>query len=403
MFSKRNLLPRNQVLLLLLLLLPLSLCAQKKQIQAARDQVKSGKDLAKAVASMQGLLTDSANRRNPRIWIVLCDALTAQYEQGNEGLYLGQATDTTALFAVTKKLFETMSAFDSIDVIPDAKGRVRAEHRQRHAAYLHAIRPNLFNGGVFYTRKQAYEEAYGFYETYIQSANWPIFTGYDYMEKDPLLPHAAYWAMYCGYKLGSAARIIRYQDLAERDTSMLNFVRQYQAEAFLLQKDTTRYVDALRDGFARYPNFSFFYPRLIAYYEHHGQHDSSLVVADRALEADSTCVLFRLTKSSILLNLGRYDECVALCKGLLTQNDSLAEAYYYIGLAHFNQAIALDKVVQRNRSQRERIIGLYKEALPYLERFRALAPNERERWLQPLYTIYLNLNMGKEFDEINQS
>ena len=40
-------------LLALLLLLPLVLCAQKKQIQTARDQVKSGKDLAKAVASMQ--------------------------------------------------------------------------------------------------------------------------------------------------------------------------------------------------------------------------------------------------------------------------------------------------------------------------------------------------------------
>lgn len=44
-------------LLALLLLLPLALCAQKKQIQTARDQVKSGKDLAKAVASMQGLLS----------------------------------------------------------------------------------------------------------------------------------------------------------------------------------------------------------------------------------------------------------------------------------------------------------------------------------------------------------
>ncbi|EJW95643.1 secreted protein, partial [gut metagenome] len=68
-------------LLGLLLLLPLTLCAQKKQIQVARDQVKAGKELAKVVASMQGLLSDSANRQNPRIWLVLCDALKVQYEQ----------------------------------------------------------------------------------------------------------------------------------------------------------------------------------------------------------------------------------------------------------------------------------------------------------------------------------
>ena len=354
-------------LLALLLLLPLALCAQKKQIQTARDQVKSGKDLAKAVASMQGLLSDSANRQNPRIWLVLCDALKAQYEQSNERLYLKQATDTTTIFSLTMRLFETLSAFDSLDVRPDSKGRVRAEHRERHAAFLHSIRPNLFNGGVFYTRKRQYADAYRFYETYIRSKDWPIFTGYDYADRDPLLPHAAYWAMYCGYKLGSADQIIRYQDLAERDTSMLNFVRQYQAEAYLLQGDSTRYVEALRDGFDRYPNFSFFYPRLIAYYERHGDHDSSLVVADRALEADSTSVLFRLTKGSILLNLGRYDDCIAICKGLLEQNDSLADAHFYIGLAYFNQAI-----------------------------------DQRNRWLQPLYTIYLKLNMGEEFDEINK-
>ena len=175
-------------LLALLLLLPLVLCAQKKQIQTARDQVKSGKDLAKAVASMQGLLSDSANRQNPRIWLVLCDALKAQYEQSNERLYLKQATDTTTIFSLTMRLFETLSAFDSLDVRPDSKGRVRAEHRERHAAFLHSIRPNLFNGGVFYTRKRQYAEAYRFYETYIQSQDWPIFTGYDYADRDPLLP-----------------------------------------------------------------------------------------------------------------------------------------------------------------------------------------------------------------------
>ena len=78
---------------------------------------------------MSILLSDSANRQNPRIWLVLCDALKAQYEQSNERLYLKQATDTTTIFSLTMRLFETLSAFDSLDVRPDSKGRVRAEHR----------------------------------------------------------------------------------------------------------------------------------------------------------------------------------------------------------------------------------------------------------------------------------
>lgn len=78
------------------------------------------------------------------------------------------------------------------------------------------------------------------------------------MDDDALIPHAAYWAMYCGYKLQDAGKILNHLKLAERDSSMLNFVRQYEAEAYLINKDTVRYVQSLKSGFAEFPNFVFF-------------------------------------------------------------------------------------------------------------------------------------------------
>ena len=36
-----------------------------------------------------------------------------------------------------------------------------------------------------------------------------------------------------------------------------------------------------------------------------------------------------------------------------------------------------------------------------MEKLRQLQPDKQERWLSPLYRIYLNLNLGKEFDEID--
>ena len=35
------------------------------------------------------------------------------------------------------------------------------------------------------------------------------------------------------------------------------------------------------------------------------------------------------------------------------------------------------------------------------EKLRQLQPDKQERWLSPLYRIYLNLNLVKEFDEID--
>lgn len=62
----------------------------------------------------------------------------------------------------------------------------------------------------------------------------------------------------------------------------------------------------------------------------------------------------------------------------------------------------LDKNSQKLRKKHDEINALYKQALPYLEKYRKLEPNEVGKWSLPLYTIYLNLNMGNEFDEIDK-
>lgn len=390
------------LLMLLVWLLPLSVTAQKKQISQARDNIKNKKELDKAEKSMRSLLEDSVNRTNHKIWITLINSLIAQYEQGNESLYLKQKYDTAALFNTTKRMFQAMESFDSLDVLPDKKGRVEPKFRQRHAELLNAIRPNLYYGGVFFVVKKDYKQALSFMEEYMDSSRQPLFGGYGYAEKDTMMPHAAYWAMYAGSKLNDADVILRYKDLAEKDTARLNFVLQYATEAYDMTMDRQKYVETLRRGFYNYPTFPFFFPRLVEYYQHENKLDSALAVTETALEVDSVNVMFLYAKSTILLNLGRYDECIELCKRLIAKDDSLAGAYYNIGLAYFNQAIELDKVQQKSRTKRQKITQLYEKSLPYLEKYRLLAPDQKSQWISPLYTIYLNLNKGKEFDEIDK-
>ena len=60
--------------------MPLTVCAQKKEISKAKDDVKAGKSLVEAEASMRKLLADSTNKANEKIWLVLFDAVRKQYE-----------------------------------------------------------------------------------------------------------------------------------------------------------------------------------------------------------------------------------------------------------------------------------------------------------------------------------
>lgn len=385
-------------------MLCLGICtyAQKKEIAQAREMVKKGNNLAQAENMMLALLKDSANRANDKIWLTLFEAQKKQYDQGNEKLYLKQAYDTVALFTMVRKMFVTLEAFDSVDAQPDDKGKVRLIYRKRHAALLNVYRRNLYNGGAYFVNHRKYQEAYRFFDTYIDCGRQPLFASYKYQETDADMPSAAYWATYCGYKMRDPKATLHHTYMALKDTAHYHFMLQYLAETYKQENDTARYLGALKEGFSKYPRFPFFFPRLIECYTGRGEYGQALSLCNQALQIDSTSSLYLFSKSSVLLSLRRYPESIAICDQLIARHDSIHGIYLNAGLGYFNQAVEMDKQLKQTAKQRKDIVTLYQKALPYLEKYRILEPKDKQLWGLPLYTIYLNLNMGKEFDEIDK-
>ena len=392
----------KKILICVFICLPLIAWGQKKTMTQVKDYIKSGKNLDKAEKLMTDLLNDSSSRGNEKVWLLLFESQRKQYDQGNEKLYLKEKYDTTALFLVGKRMFDTLEGLDSLDRLPDARGKVKLKYRDRSAELLNIYRPNLFNGGVFFMKKHDFSRAYDFFDTYINSAVKPMFARYQYAERDKRLPEAAYWASYCGYKLEKPQLTLRHTYQALKDSVHLPYMLQYLSETYTLEKDTARYVQTLKDGFSKYPKFPFFFPRLIDYYSHIGAYDEAMKSCDEALQTDSVNTLFRYAKSSLLLTMGRYKQSFAISKALIAENDTLADAYLNAGLALFDQAVELDKKTQSGSKKYNQILELYRKAMPYLEKYRAMAPDQKDKWALPLYTIYLNLNMGKQFDEIDK-
>lgn len=392
----------KKILICVFICLPLIAWGQKKTMTQVKDYIKSGKNLDKAEKLMTDLLNDSSSRGNEKVWLLLFESQRKQYDQGNEKLYLKEKYDTTALFLVGKRMFDTLEGLDSLDRLPDARGKVKLKYRDRSAELLNIYRPNLFNGGVFFMKKHDFSRAYDFFDTYINSAVKPMFARYQYAERDKRLPEAAYWASYCGYKLEKPQLTLRHTYQVLKDSVHLPYMLQYLAETYKLEKDTARYVQTLKDGFSKYPKFPFFFPRLIDYYSHIGAYDEAMKSCDEALQTDSVNTLFRYAKSSLLLTMGRYKQSFAISKALIAENDTLADAYLNAGLALFDQAVELDKKTQSGSKKYNQILELYRKAMPYLEKYRAMAPDQKDKWALPLYTIYLNLNMGKQFDEIDK-
>ena len=389
-------------LMFLILMSPVAASAQKKEIQTAKDQVKAGKNLDQAAASMKKLLTDSANRTNRKIWTIYFDAVRKQYEQGNEKLYLKQKYDTAQLFNYTRQLFEVAFQYDSVETAPDKKGRRDFEFRKGHSDYLAHIRSNLYNGGIWFLNKKKYPDAYKFFDCYIECASQPMFKQRNYGEKDKHLPTAAYYAVYSGYKMKDPKATLHHSYEALKDTVHYNYMLQYLAETYMLEKDTARYVASLKEGFKRVPTFPYFFPRLVEYYVVRNQLDSAMTVVNEALTVVPDSDVYLAAKSNLLLEQGKLQECIEVSKKVIEVNQKLGDPYYNAGICYFNLAVEQDKNSHNSRKVKEQVEANYKKALPYLVKYREMEPKEQGKWAFPLYTIYLNLNMGKEFDEIDK-
>lgn len=388
------------VTLLLLTIIP-CLRAQRKEISQARSYIKSGKELAKAEQLLRGVIaSDSASGCDPRVHALLLQAIEKQYSEGNEKLYLKQKYDTTAFFVLTKKLFDASWQLDSLDAKPDEKGRVKTKYRAKNAQMLNTCRPNLFYGGTYHLRKGNYRDAFELFDKYIQCASRPMFGSFDYAKTDKRLSEAAYWASYSATYLNDPDFVLKHSDLAEGDSSKLDYLLMYESEAYLQKADTAAYLTSLKRGFSLYPSFRYFFPHLMDYYTGNGDYESCLSLADDALAVDSTNILFLYAKANTLLNLGRNDECVEVSKRIVEVNDTVAEAYYNIGMAILNKVVALEK--SATPQDKNAVKALYREAMPYLENYRVLAPEEKKKWAPALYRVYLNLNMGKQFDDIDR-
>lgn len=380
------------------LIISLVASAQRRQLQEARIYIKSGKNFDKAEKLMTDLLKDSANHNNKRIYDYWWQSVQKQYDQANERFYMKQKQDTAQFFSLVRKLFSIAFALDSVDARPDKKGRVDIELRKTVARDMIGYLPNLFFGGAYQVRKNDFKKAYDYFETYIDCQRQPLFTGYDLtVENNPRMAEAAYWATYSGYRQHSPVLTLRYRNLALRDSSRRERTMQYVAESWRELKDDSMYVATLTQGFREFPKSVYFFPRLMDSYTQKRQMDKALETVEYALEADSLNELYLYAKSNVLIQQEKYKESLKYSEKIIALNDSMAEAYFNAGTAYLNIALNMN-----SQQQKKQIRKMYQKAMPYMEKYRKLAPGEKQKWAPALYRIYFNLNMGKQFDEIDR-
>ena len=373
----------------------------RKEMSTARTNIKAGKDLDKTESSMRKLLEDSRNYSDVRIHRLLFDALKKQYDQVNEKAFLKQKYDTASIFQITQRMFIALHNLDSLVTCPDSLGQVNMKYRKDDAAVLAPYYNNLYSAGVFYLNHQKYKEAISCLDTYRQALYWPLFSGNELKTDSLHINHAGYLILVCGYHSKDYTASLKYRDEALSYEHKKEQALQYVTDIYASTKDTANYVKYLKEGVKYFPRSTYFVPRLIDYFCNSEDYSNALEVTNYALKADSTNLPVCIAQQTILLNLGKYDDCIRLGEQLIAGNDSLASVNYNIAISYYTKAQNMEKRTDLKVKERNKQIkNLYTKCRPFMERYRKLQPDDRDRWKPVLYTVYLELNMGKEFTEI---
>lgn len=333
--------------------------------------------------------------------------IAAQLEESlnaveNRKAYLRQAYDTARFFNKLRDMYEQLRLCDSIDVLPDAKGRIRPRLHKRTNALRRRHCRNIFYGGRYYLSHKDYAAAYPFfdaYSTYVPTEG-----------SDTLLSQAVVWATMSAFLTDNYAATIKHVDraIACTDSSTASVLHEYKVRSFAKLGDEQAWVEALETGVARYPEHDYFFVQLADWY--HGRRDFARerLLADRLIAHTGGRAIHYYAKSKSFLAEENYTACIAQADSTIACQADFVDAYYNKGISFLNMAVisaetsCKDATDPRYAADKRRTQELYRQARPCMEMVRRLQPEKMERWAPALYRIYLNLNLGEEFLEIDR-
>ena len=183
---------------------------------------------------------------------------------------------------------------------------------------------------------------------------------------------------------------------------------EFVSTALKAEGDTAKWIVSLQEGVQKYPEHPFFFGNLIDYYSNSKKFDEAMAFADEMIAKDPSNPFNTYVKGYLYHNMEDYDKALEFYKKTIELSPDYAEAYSNIGLIYclkaqdYSAKATSDVNDPKYAEDMAKLKTFYEEAKPYYEKARQLKPDQRELWLNGLYRVYYNLQMGPEYEEIEK-
>ena len=383
--------------------------AQEKTVKEAKSIANEvNPDFNKAEQLINQALTNPETKDNAATWDVAGYIQKRINEKEMENAYLRKPYDTLKVYNSVLNMYNYFVKCDELAQIPNEKGKIKNKYRSANSKTILAERPNLINGGIQYFNLNQNEEALKFFAAYVDAATLPMLEKENLLEKDTILPQVAYYATLAADRVGDKDAVMKYAQYALKDKENGQFAMQLLTDAYKAKGDTAKWVEKLQEGIVKFPENQYFFANLVDYYSSSNQNDKAMQFANDMLAKDPNNKLYLYVKAYLYHNMKDYEKAIEFYKKTLDVDPTYAEACSNLGLVYLLQAqdyadkAPTDKNDPNYAIAQANIKQFYEEAKPYYEKARELKPDQKDLWLQGLYRVYYNLNMGPEFEAIEK-
>lgn len=334
--------------------------------------------------------------------LLYCSALLYESlnELENRKAYLKQKYDTAKFYNMLLTMYEQLRLCDSVDWVPNVKGKVNLRYARRCSALRVKHRANILNGGKFYLRKRDFKHAFPFLDRY-----------YTYRTSDdvPDYSKVVIWCTQCCYVAKDYPGLLRFVDNAIEVAGQRfkPILMEYKVSSYKAMGDEETWLECLQLGQQKYPEHMYFFAQLADYYLTHQDYENGISMCKRQIALYPDSAIYWYAQSNFELKKERFHDAICCTDSAIALQPNHVEAHFNRAMAYISLAtIAKEEMCTDLHDpvcveQRRMIQDLYRQAQTSMEIVRKHEPDNPTRWGTPLYKIYLNLNMGKEFDEID--
>ena len=384
---------KRTIILLALMLTISASYAQKGKVTSAQSLKDAGK-IDEAFAAIEEA-TDPSNAKAeksipwPKTWEVRGEIFQA----------IGQSTDQNVKKLSSDPLTEALNSYRKALELD-----TKSNNEKSVKIKLTLLTNDLTNQAVNAFQVEDYNKALSSFEQILEINNMPIVKADNPDAVDTVIIFNAGLAAYNGENYKKA--IDYYREAAQYG---YNGARTYSliSASYQMMKDTTSALEALKEGYAKYPDDNAVLESMIQIYMDLNKTDEALTNLEKAIAQDPTKPRYYFAQGALYEKLGDEQKAIDTYKKTLEVDPEFFNAYYNLGALYYNKGVQQSEVAKevpanenaKYEAEMKKADDWFAKALPFMEKCHELEAKDK-MVLESLKNLYYRLKMMDKYNSV---